>query len=205
MRKFDTKVQYLKYKVLREVARSAWNDSLLQDALEIPKIIVPGKTSTMRCCVYKERAIINERIKIVLSKTQNNKIINVIDIACDECPEAGYVVTNLCRGCLAHSCQVACPRDAIYIDEQQHAHIDKSKCIECGKCHGKCKMDIREVGDHECINCGECIGVCPTKAISWKGGKITLKRIVRTLSKSIPFLCFLIMPILCLLHIPFHC
>ena len=42
MRKFDTKVQYLKYKVLREVARSAWNDTLLQDALEIPKIIVKG-------------------------------------------------------------------------------------------------------------------------------------------------------------------
>ena len=28
MRKFDTKVQHLKYKVLREVARSAWNDTL---------------------------------------------------------------------------------------------------------------------------------------------------------------------------------
>ena len=27
MRKFDTKVQYLKYKVLREVARRAWNDT----------------------------------------------------------------------------------------------------------------------------------------------------------------------------------
>ena len=35
-------------------------------------------------------------------------------------------------------------------------------------------MDIREVGDHECINCGECVGVCPTKAISWRGGKIIL-------------------------------
>ena len=35
-------------------------------------------------------------------------------------------------------------------------------------------MDIREVGDHECINCGECVGVCPTKAISWRGGKVIL-------------------------------
>ena len=25
MRKFDTKVQYVKYKVLREVAKQAWN------------------------------------------------------------------------------------------------------------------------------------------------------------------------------------
>ena len=34
------------------------------------------------------------------------------------------------------------------------------------------------------------------------GGKFSIKRILRTLSKSIPFLCFIIMPILCLLHIP---
>ena len=30
MRKFDTKVQHLKYKVLREVARHAWNGNLLE-------------------------------------------------------------------------------------------------------------------------------------------------------------------------------
>ena len=42
--KFDTKVQYLKYKVLREVARHAWDDTLLDNLLEIPKTIVPGNT-----------------------------------------------------------------------------------------------------------------------------------------------------------------
>ena len=36
MRKFDTKVQYLKYKVLREVARQAWNDTLLDNVMSIP-------------------------------------------------------------------------------------------------------------------------------------------------------------------------
>ena len=34
------------------------------------------------------------------------------------------------------------------------------------------------------------------------GGKFSLKRMARTLSKSVPFLCFVIMPILCLLHVP---
>ena len=48
VRKFDTKVQHLKYKVLREVSREAWNDSLLENVLDIPQKIVPGKTSTMR-------------------------------------------------------------------------------------------------------------------------------------------------------------
>ena len=42
MRKFDTKVQHLKYKVLREVARLAWEDRLLENIMDIPKIIVPG-------------------------------------------------------------------------------------------------------------------------------------------------------------------
>ena len=34
MRKFDTKVQHLKYKVLREVAKQAWNDTLLDNRSE---------------------------------------------------------------------------------------------------------------------------------------------------------------------------
>ena len=64
MRKFDTKVQHLKYKVLREVARLAWNDTLLENCIDIPKTIVPGNEPTMRCCVYKERAILGERVKL---------------------------------------------------------------------------------------------------------------------------------------------
>lgn len=46
MRKFDTKVQFLKYKVLREVARQAWEGTLIDNLLEIPKMIVPGKAPT---------------------------------------------------------------------------------------------------------------------------------------------------------------
>ena len=53
VRKFDTKVQHLKYKVLREVARAYWEGTLTQDVLDIPQKIVPGKVPTMRCCVYK--------------------------------------------------------------------------------------------------------------------------------------------------------
>ena len=103
MRKFDTKVQYLKYKVLREVARQAWNGTLQEHLLDIPKTISPGKVPTMRCCVYKERAIVGERVKLAMGGDKTNpNVIEVIDIACDECPVGGYEVTNACRGCLAH-------------------------------------------------------------------------------------------------------
>ena len=94
MHKFDTKVQYLKYKVLREVARQAWNDTLLDNVLDIPKMIVPGKVPTMRCCVYKERAILTERVKLAMGGGCTANIINVIDIACDDCPAVGYQVTD---------------------------------------------------------------------------------------------------------------
>lgn len=42
MRKFDTKVQDLKYNVLKEVARQAFNGTLQENLLDIPKIIVPA-------------------------------------------------------------------------------------------------------------------------------------------------------------------
>jgi hypothetical protein len=39
-----------------------------------------------------------------MNKGYSGRIIEVIDIACDECPVGGYEVTNSCRGCLAHRC-----------------------------------------------------------------------------------------------------
>ena len=75
-------------------------------------------------------------------------------------------------------CRFLCPLGALYGLFNKFAilgiKLDKPKCVDCGLCISKCKMDIREVGDHECINCGECVGVCPTKAISWRGGKVIL-------------------------------
>ena len=127
MRKFDTKVQYLKYQVLREVAREAWADRLATTAIDIPKTIVPGKVPTMRCCVYKERAILAERVKIAMGgDAENPNVIEVIDIACDECPMGGYEVTNACRGCLAHRCEDVCRFGALTCDSAHVAHIDKS-------------------------------------------------------------------------------
>ena len=101
--------------------------------------IVPGNVPTMRCCVYKERAILGERVKLAIGgDAENPNVIEVIDIACDECPVGGYDVTDACRGCLAHRCEDVCRRGAISFDQQQKAHIDKSKCVECGACAKVC-------------------------------------------------------------------
>ena len=193
MRKFDTKVQYLKYKVLREVARQAWNGTLQEHLLDIPKTIIPGKVPTMRCCVYKERAIVGERVKLAMGGDKTNpNVIEVIDIACDECPMGGYEVTEACRGCLAHRCEDVCKRGAISFDMHQKAHIDKTKCVECGQCakvcpysainnfmrpcQRACKVKAIDIGEEseavirneKCIGCGACVYQCPFGAISDK-------------------------------------
>ena len=190
MIKFDTKVQYLKYKVLREVARHAWNDTLLQNLVDIPKDIVPGKVATMRCCVYKERAILGEYVKIAIGGDKHNpNVIEVIDIACDECPAAGYEVTSSCRGCLAHRCEDVCKRGAISYDHNHVAHIDKTKCVECGQCakvcpysaivnrkrpcQNACKVkaitisddNVAAIDNEKCIQCGACVYQCPFGAV----------------------------------------
>ena len=66
VRKFDTNVQKLKYEVLREVARLSKEDRLAEGLPGIPETIIPGPKATMRCCIYKERAIVNERVKMAL-------------------------------------------------------------------------------------------------------------------------------------------
>mgnify|MGYP002559537024 FL=1 len=204
LRKFDTKIQHLKYKVRREVARYAWRDELLEKITEIPKIIVPGKESTTRCCIYKERAIINEQIKVAMGgNRQNPNVIEVIGIACDECPVGGYEVTNACRGCLAHRCEDVCRRGAISFDENHVAHIDKTKCVECGQCakvcpytaivsrkrpcQNACKVKAismneekaATIDNNKCISCGACVYQCPFGAIMDKSYMLNVIDLLR--------------------------
>ena len=75
-------------------------------------------------------------------------------------------------------CRFLCPLGAIYGFFARFAvigvKVDGGKCVGCDRCVKHCQMDVRHVGDHECIHCGECMDVCPTKAISFKAGRITL-------------------------------
>lgn len=209
MRKFDTAVQYIKYKALREVARQAWNDTLLDNVLDIPKMVIQGRTPTMRCCVYKERAIFAERVKCAMGGNKNNpNVIEVIDIACDECPAAGYEVTDSCRGCLAHRCENACKRGAISFDHNHVAHIDKSKCVECGQCakvcpftaivnrkrpcQNACKVkaisinsdNAASIDNEKCIQCGACVYQCPFGAITDKSYMLNVIDILKSGEKG---------------------
>ena len=188
---FDTNVQWIKYKVLKEVIRRAYEGGLDDAYLEIPKIISPGPKSELNCCIYKERAIVQERIHMAMGGDKTNpNPVQVMETACDECPAAGMLVTEACRGCMMHACKEVCPKGAITIVNHR-CHIDKEKCIECGKCAAACPysaiiaqkrpciksckpkaLSIRPEDDKavidndKCISCGACVVSCPFGAIT---------------------------------------
>lgn len=200
---FDTNVQLEKYNVLKEVIRRAYEDKLGDAYYEIPRTISPGPKSELRCCIYKERAILEERVRMAMGgNTENPNTMEVIDVACDECPTGGMLVTPACRGCLMHACKDVCPKNAITIVDHKCV-IDKTKCIECGKCtkacpynaiiaqHRPCMMSckvkaisINEDGkavidNNKCIECGACVYKCPFGAISDKSQVLDIIRLLR--------------------------
>ena len=150
MREFETRVQELKADVLRSVARLAWEDRLQTGILDIPEQIIPGPEAKMRCCIYKERAIISQRVKLAMGGDKSNPaMVEVLPIACDECPVTEITVGPACRGCIATRCVHTCPKGAISVVNHR-AQIDHSKCITCGKCLSACPYGAIEKNQRPC-------------------------------------------------------
>ncbi|MBO5339577.1 MAG: 4Fe-4S dicluster domain-containing protein [Oscillospiraceae bacterium] len=194
MRVYETKIQELKVRILAEVARLTWDNRLDNAAslLDIPETIIPGPEANLRCCIYKERAIVNSRVKMAMGGDKSNpNVVEVLPIACDECPVTEMTVSASCRGCLATRCVHACPRDAISIVNHR-AQIDHKKCINCGRCLNACQysaivknqrpcekgcpVNAISMGEdkkasidvNNCISCGSCVNQCPFGAIQDK-------------------------------------
>lgn len=139
----------LRHEVLKVVAKNEYDGTLDKDTIDaIPFNIIPGITPQFRCCVYKEREIIHQRVRLAMGKSpipennvenlkMNDHVIQVIPAACEGCPINRFQVTENCQNCMQKACQKACAFDAITITPKG-AYIDQSKCRECGKCADAC-------------------------------------------------------------------
>ena len=184
----------VKQEVLYLVAKAAFEGRLDQAESTIPMQIIPGPNPSFRCCVYKEREVVRERISLArnrdpLTGEPCHNTVQILPAACEGCPITRYVVTDNCQKCMAKACLNSCNFGAVTI-ERDKAHIDPLKCRECGRCHQACpyhaiadlqrpckrscpvdaigmdeNMRVR-IDDDKCIRCGSCIAGCPFGAVS---------------------------------------
>lgn len=193
--KHDT-LESIKYEILYQVAKHAYAGDLKEIEPQLPYEMVPGPLPTFRCCIYREREIVRQRVRMAqglppVIGSENRNTIQIITSACEGCPITRYVVTDNCQRCTAKRCQQACHFDAITM-HQERAHIDPIKCKECGQCSKACPynaiadlmrpckrscpvdaitMDenhIVVIDDKKCIRCGQCIKNCPFGAIWYR-------------------------------------
>lgn len=191
----DATVIQIKHQVLYEVAKMAWEGNLDELKEDIPFRMIPGPQAHFRCCIYKEREIIRQRVRLAEGKCPSGKdttnIVQVISSACEGCPISRYVVTDNCQKCMGKACQNSCSFDAITMGRDR-AYIDPDKCKECGKCSQACPYNaiadlmrpckkscpvdaittddsgIVIIDEKKCIQCGNCVHSCPFGAIGSK-------------------------------------
>ena len=192
----DATLLKIKREVLYEVAKLAWEGNLDQGKEEIPYKLIPGPQAQFRCCIYREREIIRQRVRLAeglcpTSGKDTRNIVQVIGAACEGCPITRFTVTDNCQKCMGKACQNSCNFGAISMGRDR-AYIDPDKCRECGKCAQACPynaiadlmrpckkicpvdaitMDengIVAIDESKCIQCGACIHGCPFGAIGSK-------------------------------------
>lgn len=200
----DATILKIKHEVLYEVAKMAYDGTFDEKKDDIAYKLTPGHKPNFRCCVYKEREIIRQRVRLAeglcptdSERGDSDNIMQVIESACADCPLSHYIVTDNCRKCMAKACQQSCKFGAITMGRDR-AYIDPDKCKECGMCAKNCPYNaiadlIRPckkacpvdaitmdengfcvIDDSKCIRCGKCIHRCPFGAIGSKSDIVSV-------------------------------
>ena len=176
MRGVETRIQEIRRRIFREVARMAYHTEWPVDKRieELPYKIIPGEVGNFRNDVFLERAIVGERLRLAMGLPCRSAaehaplsdnieaadkaetyytppLINVIKFACNACAEKKVFVTDGCQGCLAHPCVEVCPKDAVTLDRTYgRSHIDQDKCIKCGRCAQACPYHAIIIQERPC-------------------------------------------------------
>lgn len=163
-----TDIVQIKHEVLKTTATYAFAGKLYTDFENIPFELIKGIKPNFRCCVYREREIIRQRVRMAMGKlpmdvlytdADPSQVVHVIPCACEGCPITKITVTQNCQGCLAKKCAKACPFGAI-TTTPKGAVIDQEKCRKCGKCVAACPYNAIVEIERPCKRS------CPVKAIS---------------------------------------
>ena len=140
----DATILKIKHEVLYEVAKLAYSGEFDDKKEDLPYKMIPGLKPKFRCCVYKEREIVRQRVRLAEGlcpndngQQESDNVIQVIESACADCPLSHYIVTDNCRKCMARACQQSCKFGAISMGRDR-AYIDPDKCKECGMCARNC-------------------------------------------------------------------
>ena len=114
-----------KRQVLTYVAKYCFEGTLDEHKDHIPLELVPhGSQATQRCCVYREREVLRNRVDWACGRasvydgieyTRTNEPVAVMNSACEGCPLQRYTVTSNCQHCMAQRCMQACRFGAITI------------------------------------------------------------------------------------------
>lgn len=146
-----------KFDVLTEVAREAFEGELAEEKVNaFARQLVSLGGERFRCCVYKEREVLRQRVRLALGKMANDseiykpkQIVQVIDAACDGCTIQKIQVTDNCRKCMKKACLAACNFGAISMGAHRSV-IDHAKCKECGACARACPYNAIVVTERPC-------------------------------------------------------
>ena len=95
----DANILKIKHEILYQVAKLAYAGQLEEKKEELPYELLPGPQAKYRCCVYKEREVVRQRIRLAegkcpseTPKTGKDNVVQVIEAACADCPLSHYIV-----------------------------------------------------------------------------------------------------------------
>ena len=177
--------------------------------------IASGKAPVNGCPVGG--AAVAEKVAVIMGVTAESGVRKVANVACNGTTEnavqkAKYLGIIDCKaatiaqsgqkgctyGCMGFgTCVRACKFDAIYIGTDGVAHVDREKCVACGKCIEVCPKsiidwipenqqvyifcrsrekgkDVKDVCSVGCIGCQLCVKSCPFGAMSFDNNLPTI-------------------------------
>ncbi|MCF6242088.1 MAG: monomeric [FeFe] hydrogenase [Bacteroidales bacterium] len=177
-----SKVTKIKKSLGATLLKLYFQDNLIDEIEKVPIKRNPKNKDSLRCCIYKDRAMSRYRLMALMGidienednefnslsdftqmalkreKPDNDKPISIVDMSCISCQQHKYVISDICKACEARPCETNCPKNSISILNGKSI-INYDTCISCGKCYNVCPY---KAVIHSPIPCEE---VCPVDAI----------------------------------------